>query len=126
MAASLEPCLGRGAIDNLAAILVDRPDAALPLAPREAVLARVEINRFSFAFRKGSRIRLWIDTPSGTSFYSFSYNPVPTRLTLFHDASHPSRRVLTEFPDVSSPPSLQPCGTVLAQPCRQDPLSILP
>jgi predicted acyl esterase len=105
-------------------ILVDRPDAVLPLAPREAVLARVEINRFSFAFRKGSRIRLWIDTPSNTGFYSFSYNPVPTRLTLFHDASHPSRLVLSELPDVSPPPSSQRCGTILAQPCRQDPLTL--
>ena len=43
-----------------------------PLAPGVPVLARVEIQKFSHAFRAGSTIRIWIDTPSTTGEEGFA------------------------------------------------------
>lgn len=94
-----------------------------PLPPDQPVLARVEVNRFSYAFRRGTRLRIWIDTPSVTGYYSFSYSPVPTTLKLWHDEAHPSKLVLNVLPDETVPRLARPCGQVIAQPCRPDPLA---
>ena len=107
-------------------VLLDRPEFFQPLEFNQPVLARIELMRFSFAFRKGDRIRLWIDTPSTTGLYTFSYNSVPAKLTLYHDHAHISRLVLPELPNITVPPAAQKCGTVLGQPCRQDPLAEAP
>lgn len=47
-------------------VLLDTPEAFAPLPPNQQVLARVEINRFSFPLRRGNKLRIWIDTPSPT------------------------------------------------------------
>ena len=69
-----------------------RNNMASDLAPLPAdrpVLARVEINRFSYAFRKGSRLRIWIEAPSNTGDYSFSYNPVSSPLMISNRSPGP-------------------------------------
>lgn len=104
-------------------VLIDLPQSILPLRPDEPVLARVEINKFAAVFRKGSRIRIWIDTPSATGLYQFNYVALPATNRVWHDAAHPSRFVVGELRDVAFPPRGATCGAVLKQPCRADPLS---
>jgi predicted acyl esterase len=107
---------GRPVRDNL-------PGNFAPLPPNQPVLARVEINRFSYAFRKGYRIRIWIDTPSPTGDYTFTYNSVPAKLKLWHDEAHPSKLVISVLPKEAVSRPKRPCEQVVAQPCRPDPLS---
>lgn len=99
------------------------PSDFAPLPPSQPVLARVEVNRFSYAFRKGTRLRIWIDTPSVTGYYFFSYNPVETTLKLWHDEAHQSKLVLNVLPNETAPRPARPCIQVIAQPCRPDPLA---
>lgn len=116
------------AIDNVAStrlrpVLIDTPEAIRALDPGVPVLARVELNKFAFAFRKGARIRIWIDTPSFWGGYGFAYDPIPATISIWHDAAHPSQLVLGELDDVPLPtPAGSPCGK-LKEPCRRDPLS---
>jgi predicted acyl esterase len=99
------------------------PSAFTPLPPNQPVLVRVKINRFSYAFRKGTRLRIWIDTPSHTGDYYFVYNPVSTKLKLSHDETHPSKLVINVLPGETAPRPMRPCDQVIAQPCRTDPLA---
>lgn len=106
---------------------LDRPDSMAAMVPGEPALARIEIQKFAHVFRKGSRIRLWIDTPSQFGGNLFAPQSVPTRLTVLHDAAHPSRLMLGQAPASAVvgtiPASAPACGTVLHQPCRADPLA---
>ena len=103
--------------------LIDRPETTTALTPGEPVLARVEINKFGYAFRTGSRIRLWIDTPSDWGGYGFDAISTPAINTIWHDAAHPSRLVLGALADASAPPTRAACGAMMKEPCRADPLA---
>lgn len=103
--------------------LVDEPDAIQPMLPNVPALGRVEIPPFSHPFRKGSKLRIWIDAPSRTGGYGFAYYALQSRNSVYHDAQHPSRLVLGELPGVTVPPALPACDTLLKQPCRHNPLS---
>lgn len=103
--------------------LLDDPDGIQPMLPNVPALGRVEIPPFSHPFRKGSRLRLWVDTPSGTGGYGFDYFSIPSRNSVLHDAAHPSRLVLGELPGVAVPAARPACGALLKQPCRPDPLN---
>jgi putative CocE/NonD family hydrolase len=104
-------------------VIVDRPESIRPLRPDEPVLARVEINKFATVFRRGCRIRIWIDTPSPTGLYQFNYVPLPAPNRLWHDAAHPSRFVIGELQGIEMPPDVSTCGAVMKQPCRADPVN---
>jgi putative CocE/NonD family hydrolase len=101
---------------------IDRPETMLAMVPGEPALARIEVQKFAHAFRKGSRLRLWIDTPSQYGGSLFAPQSVPTRITVLHDAMHPSRLVIGTVAGVAVPAALAVCGTVIHQPCRPDPL----
>ncbi|MDO7835444.1 CocE/NonD family hydrolase [Sphingobium sp. HBC34] len=102
---------------------IDRPQTMVSMTPGVPVLARVEINKFAHAFRKGSRIRIWIDTPSKWGGYGFAPVSAPSVNTIWHDSAHPSRLVLG-LVDARAVPAQRPaCGSVLMQPCRPDPLA---
>jgi predicted acyl esterase len=103
-------------------VLVDTRATVRTLNPGEPVLARVEINKFAYVFHKGARLRLWIDTPSFWGGYGFDYYAVPTDVQVWHDADHPSQLVIGELPGIAIPVGMPPCGTLLKQPCRPDPL----
>jgi uncharacterized protein len=103
-------------------VLLDTPASIQPLDPGQPVLGRVEINKFSFVFRKGFRLRVWIDTPSDTGLYHFSYYPIPATNMIWHDSAHPSRLVVGELRGVAIPPAAVGCGRLLKEPCRPDPL----
>lgn len=102
------------------------PDGIQPMLPNVPALGRVEIPPFSHPFRKGSKLRIWIDAPSNTGGYGFVYYSLASRNSVYHDAQHPSRLVLGELTGVQIPEDLPQCGTLLKQPCRHDPLSSFP
>lgn len=115
--------IDRAASTPVRPVLIDTPEATRALDSGVPVLARVELNKFGYAFRKGDRIRIWIDTPSFWGGYGFEYDSIPATIRIWHDAAHPSRLVLGELDDVSLPPSAgSPCDK-LKEPCRRDPLS---
>lgn len=115
--------LDKAASTPVRPVLVDTPEAIRALDPGVPVLARIELNKFAFVFRKGDRIRIWIDTPSFWGGYGFAYDPIPATIRIWHDAAHPSQLVLGGLDDVPVPaPAGLPCGK-LKEPCRHDPLS---
>lgn len=102
---------------------LDRPATMIALTPGVPVLGRVELNKFAHVFRTGSRIRIWIDTPSRWGGYGFTPVSAPSTNRVWHDAAHPSRLVLGELQGIAVPAGLPACGTILKQPCRPDPLA---
>lgn len=103
-------------------VLVDTPEAVRALDPGVPVYARIELNKFAYAFRKGDRIRIWIDTPSFWGGYGFAYDPLPGTVRIWHDADHPSRLVLGELDGVPIPVATGSRCDRLKEPCRRDPL----
>ncbi|MFT3756359.1 MAG: CocE/NonD family hydrolase [Pseudoxanthomonas sp.] len=100
----------------------DLPDDIQPLLPEEPVLGRVELTPFSHPFRKGSRIRIWIDAPGRTGGNGFDIFSLASQNSVWHDALHPSQLVLGELKETIT--AKQPaCNTLLMQPCRKDPLA---
>jgi hypothetical protein len=95
-----------------------------PLQPGTPVLARVEVFPFGHLFRKGSRLRMWVEAPVFLpALWAFTASPVPARVEVLHDPMHPSRLVLPEVPnDPERVAALPTCGMLIRQPCRADPL----
>jgi predicted acyl esterase len=102
-----------------------RVEDVQPLSATEPQLARVEIFPFGHVFRKGSRIRLWIEAPTWVpQLWGFALDPTPARVQVWRDRDHPSSLVLPLADAVAVPPGAetQPaCGEPLRQPCRSDP-----
>jgi len=101
----------------------DHSSCIQALTPGVPVLARVELTKVSYAFRSGSRIRLWIDTPSATGQNSFDHSSLPSTNAIWHDPVHVSKIVFGILSGVAVPASAASCDRVLMQPCRRDPLS---
>jgi putative CocE/NonD family hydrolase len=93
------------------------------LQPGVPALARVEVFPFGHLFRKGSRIRLWVEAPEFLpSLWAFTPSPVPSQVQVLHDPAHPSRLVLSQVPNAANRvESLPRCGSLIRQPCRPDP-----
>jgi hypothetical protein len=99
-----------------------RADAE-PLAPNTPTLMRVEVFPFAHAFRAGSRLRLWIESPvAHTGFWDFLPTLPPSLDTVLHDAAHPSRLVVGVLDGETARTTLPACDTLRNQPCRRDPL----
>ncbi len=95
-----------------------------PLVANTPTYMRLEVFPFAHAFRKGSRIRVWIDAPTGhTGFWAFQPTPNPGTETVLHDAAHPSRLVVGVVPGEVAHAPLPACDTLRNQPCRSDPLA---
>lgn len=94
-------------------------DVAL-LTPGEQVEARLELFPFGHVFRAGSRLRVWVESPTILpQLWAFTPFPVPGPVTI-HEGS---RLVLPLVPnDAERVAELPTCGTVIRQPCRRDPL----
>jgi predicted acyl esterase len=103
---------------------IDRPETMVALTPGVPALGRVEVTKFAHVFRKGSRLRLWIDTPSQYGGNGFAPGSEPSTNTVLHDAQHPSRLIFGVLDGVKAPADRPACGTILKQPCRPDPLAI--
>ena len=95
-----------------------------PLAANTPTYMRLEVFPFAHAFRKGSRMRIWIEAPTGhTGFWAFQPTPDPGTETVLHDAAHPSRLVVGVVPGEVAHAPLPACDTLRNQPCRTDPLA---
>ena len=95
-----------------------------PLTAGQPTYMRLEVFPFAQAFRKGSRLRVWIDAPTGhTGFFAFQPILDPATNTVLHDAAHPSRLVVGVVPGEAAHTPLPACDTLRNQPCRTDPLA---
>ena len=89
------------------------------LTPGGAVKARVEIFPFGHSFRKGSKIRVYVEGPKFLpELWGFAALPLPAANLVYHDKDHPSSLALPVLPGHQAPVGLPQCGTVVRQPCR--------
>src|SRR3954447_1679854 len=96
---------------------------AKPLDPGRPTYMRLEVFPFAHAFRKGSRLRVWIEAPTGhTGFWAFAPVGDPGTNTVLHNAAHPSRLVVGQVPAAVAHAPLPACDPLRNQPCRPDPL----
>jgi hypothetical protein len=100
----------------------DTRQDARPLTPGRPTFMRMEVFPFAQAFRAGSRIRVYIDAPTGhTGFFAFEPILTPAVNTVLHDRAHPSRLVLGVLRGQVAHTPLPACDTLRNQPCRQAP-----
>jgi hypothetical protein len=74
-------------------------------------------------FRKGSRLRVWVDTPAQTGGLVFAPFTQRQRVHVLHNARYDSLVRLGVLDGVEGPETYPECGKVLLQPCRPDPLA---
>ena len=94
---------------------------ALALPPGKLSMARVAIAGFGHVFRKGSRIKLTIDTPGGTRpdwRFGLKRFPGPVTHTIAHSATYPSSVTLPLIAMPAAPTGLPPCPGLRGQACR--------
>ena len=66
----------------------------------EAELTRVEVFPFGALLRKGSRLRVYLESPTVLpELWAFVPSPIPAVNTVLHDAGHLSRIVLPVVPN---------------------------
>jgi putative CocE/NonD family hydrolase len=88
------------------------------------VLARLEIEQFSHVFRRGSSIRIWLDTPSGTGEWGFSDPSQQSTIQIWHDPVHRSSLDLglLQIGGITTPYAT--CNTLVSEPCRTNPVPV--
>jgi hypothetical protein len=82
---------------------------------------RVGVPAFAHVFRKGSRLRLIIDTPGGTrAAWKFKLLPLAagTAHRVAHDRAHASSVLLPTLAGVDAPTGRPACPSLRGQPCR--------
>src|SRR5215472_14585926 len=93
-----------------------------PLAPGKRVYARAELFPFEHVFRKGSSIRITIDsatsTVQSTGLWGLSGLPEQFTDTVYASPSQRSAVVLGLIPGATAKAPLPACGSVLGEPCR--------
>ncbi|MBM4342922.1 MAG: CocE/NonD family hydrolase [Deltaproteobacteria bacterium] len=94
-----------------------------PLAPKQWTQVRIAIAGFGHVFRKGSRIRLAIDTPGGSrADWRFDLLPWkgPVAYDIAHDADRPSSVALPLIAGAALPKDLpEPGCTLRGMQCRK-------
>ena len=103
----------------------ERPEQLAPLFPGRPVFARIEINKMGHYFRKGSRLRLWIDTPSQTGGLAFDTFTQKQRVHVLHNAKYDSLVRFAVLRGVQGPQAYPECAQLLMQPCRPDPFALV-
>jgi len=104
-------------------VALEDPERLRVVLPGRPVLARVEVNKMGHFVRKGSRLRLWIDTPAQTGGMVFDTFSLRQRVHVLHTAKFDSLLRFGVLRGVRGPAALPACGRVLMQPCRPDPLA---
>lgn len=97
--------------------------AATPLVPGQWTKVRVEIMPFAHVFRAGSRLRLTIDAPNGSTYNFFGWAALPGGfdVSIGHSAAQPSAVVLPRVVAPTITGDLAPqasCSATWAQSCR--------
>lgn len=85
-------------------------------------LVRVELFPFAHAFRAGSRIRIYVETPGGTRpEWQWEVREFDGQVvnTIARSAAMPSRVVLPVIPGIEIPTDYPPCPALRGQPCRE-------
>lgn len=101
-----------------------RMEDTAPLTPGTPAQLRVEIHPFGHVFRSGSSIRLWVEAPATTfGLRSLEPLPFPAVNQVHHDGQRPSVLRLATLPGRHAPTAHPPCGAVIRQPCRPDPIA---
>jgi hypothetical protein len=93
-----------------------------PLVPGQWVKVRVAIAGFSHVFRKGSRIRVSVDTPGDSrSVWRFRLKTFPNGAThtVAHSSTYPSSVLLPVISGVPVTTPLPPCPSLRGEPCRK-------
>jgi predicted acyl esterase len=103
----------------------ERPDQLAPVFPGRPVFARIEVNKMGHYFRKGSRLRLWIDTPSQTGGLVFDTFTQKQQVYVLHNAKYDSLLRFATLKEVHGPQAYPECAALLMQPCRPDPFAQL-
>ena len=98
-------------------------DDVAPLEPGTWVKVRVAIAGFAHVFRKGSKIRIAVDTPGDSrADWRFDLLPFghPVTYDIAHSAAHPSSVLLPVLSGAVVPTGaiLPPCPSLRGQPCR--------
>ena len=91
------------------------------LVPGAWTPARVGICSFGHVFRKGSKIRVTVDTPGDSrAAWQFALKTYPSavRYDVAHSSAYPSSLVLPVLPGVTSSTPLPACPSLRAQQCR--------
>jgi uncharacterized protein len=91
------------------------------LVPGEWTPMRVGIPAFTHVFRKGSRIRVTVDTPGDSrAAWMFALKPFPgtVHYDVAHSAAYPSSVVLPVIEGQLATTTLPPCPSLRGQPCR--------
>lgn len=101
------------------------PETTLPVVPGEPVRLQVEIPQFAHVFRPGHALVLRVSSPPARDRIGGTYtyaSPLPSaRVSILHDAAHPSRLVLAELPSQPSAPLDRECGSLLGVSCIDAP-----
>jgi putative CocE/NonD family hydrolase len=93
-----------------------------PLTVGKPTKLRLEIFPFAQALRKGSRLRVWIEAPTGlTGVWGFLPVAAVGTNTVYHDVHHPSTLVVGVLPGETAHAPMPPCDSLRNQPCRPDP-----
>jgi putative CocE/NonD family hydrolase len=89
------------------------------LVPGVPTYARVPIYPLEHIFRRGSSIRISVETPVGiTGDFGFLFDPTPGSNSVWHDRGHASEWVFDTLPITTPVAALPACGSVLEEPCR--------
>lgn len=105
---------------------VQTKESQQPMPAGQPVLARLEIEQFSHVFRRGSSIRIWLDTPSVTGEWGFSDPTTPSTIKIWHDPTHPTSLALglLQIGGIDTP--FPACDALVQEPCRTNPRPIPP
>ncbi len=95
-----------------------------PLTPGQPVYARVELLPFEHVFRKGSSIRITVDSAMGVvqsnGLWGLTGLPGQFQDSIYASPSRPSEVALGLIPGATAKAALPACGNVADEPCRRN------
>ncbi len=95
-----------------------------PLTPGKPVYARVELFPFEHVFRKGSSIRITIDSAMGrvesTGLWGLTSPHTPFTDTIYASPARQSQVVLGLIPGATARAPLPACANIAGEPCRHN------
>jgi uncharacterized protein len=121
--------LDEAASTELRPVALHTEEAAAPLPEGEWTEVSVEVFPFAYAFREGSRIRIYVDTPGGNrARWAFDTVDAAGEANLVAESSdYPSGITLAVVPGIDPPRERPACGALRAEPCRPyDPIDNVP
>ena len=99
-----------------------------PLRSGQPVYARVELFPFEHVFRKGSSIRITIDSADGnvetTGYWGLTSLPAPFTDTVYASPVRPSQVVLGLIPGATAQRPLPSCADIAGEPCRPNAIPV--